>query len=284
MQRRMLALFAHPDDEGFGCGGTIALSADQGVRVTLVSATRGESGEIADDSLASPENLGQVREEELRCAARALGIAELIFLDYRDSGMPGALDNEHPRAFMHAEAEDVVPRLVEIIRRARPQVVLTFDPGGAYGHPDHIAIHRHALAAVTAAGDPQAYPELGSAWQTGRVFYSVITRAFFTAIRDRLRSHGEDVEDFQAPGGGPLGFPDDQVDLCLDVKPVVNVKWEALHCHRTQMNAQSVFFRLPEDEMKALMRWEYFVSGRPEGSTRELTGLFEGLDEIEEVR
>src|ERR671932_2725290 len=125
--RSLLALFAHPDDEAFGSGGTLARYAAEGVAVALVCATRGEVGEIADPALATPETLGDVREAELRCAARALGVGELLFLGYRDSGMAGTPTNEDPRALARAPAEEVVARLVGIIRRLRPQVLVTFD-------------------------------------------------------------------------------------------------------------------------------------------------------------
>jgi LmbE family N-acetylglucosaminyl deacetylase len=149
----ILAVYAHPDDEAFTTGGVLAHYAAQGHRVALICATRGEVGEISDPALATAETLGQVREEELRCAANALGLSELIFLGYRDSGMAGTAENQHPEAFANAAAEEVVARLVGHIRRLQPDVVITFDPGGGYGHPDHIAAHRHTVAAFHAAAD-----------------------------------------------------------------------------------------------------------------------------------
>ncbi|MER3515271.1 MAG: GlcNAc-PI de-N-acetylase, partial [Chloroflexota bacterium] len=155
--RSLLSVFAHPDDESFGVGGTLAYYAAQGHRVAL-GATRGDVGEIADPALATPQTLGDVRTAELNCAAQVLGVSKIILLGYRDSGMAGTPENQDPRAFMNAPAEEVVERLVGIIRRLRPQVVITFDPYGGYGHPDHIAIHRHTVAAFHAAGDPARYP------------------------------------------------------------------------------------------------------------------------------
>ena len=121
MNQSLLAVYAHPDDEAFGSGGTIARYAAEGFCTYLVCATRGEVGEISDPSLATPETLGAVREGELRCAAETMGVAELIFLDYRDSGMVGTSENEDPRAFVNAPAEAVVQQLVSILRRLRPQ-------------------------------------------------------------------------------------------------------------------------------------------------------------------
>ena len=133
--RCLLAVLAHPDDETFACGGTLAKYAAQGVRVALVCATRGEVGEISNPSLATPETLGQVREEELRAACRALGVEDLFILGYRDSGMDGTLDNRHPQALCQADLHEVAGRTVAIIRQLRPQVVLTFDPNGGLRSP-----------------------------------------------------------------------------------------------------------------------------------------------------
>src|SRR5512136_446111 len=116
MSQTLLALFAHPDDEAFGTGGTIAHYASDGTCVTLVCTTRGEVGEIAEGTGATPETLGEVREAELRCAAETVGVRELIFLGYRDSGMAGTPENADPRAYVNAPADEVVPRLVGIIR------------------------------------------------------------------------------------------------------------------------------------------------------------------------
>jgi LmbE family N-acetylglucosaminyl deacetylase len=179
MTQTLLALYAHPDDEAFGMGGTLAHYAADGADVTLVCATRGEVGEIAEGVDATPETLGQVREAELRCAADTVGVRQLIFLDYRDSGMAGTPENADPRAFVNAPAEEVVPRLVGIIRRVRPQVVVTFEPNGGYGHPDHITIHCHTVTAFHAAADANLYPNQGPAWQAERLFYSAIPRSFF---------------------------------------------------------------------------------------------------------
>ena len=126
--RILLAVFAHPDDEAFGTGGTLARYAGEGVRVALVCATRGEVGGIADPSLATRETLGQVRETELRCAAQALGISDVIFLGYRDSGMAGTPENEDPRAFVNIAAEEVVAQLMGIIRRL-PELFAELDAG-----------------------------------------------------------------------------------------------------------------------------------------------------------
>lgn len=278
MQHSLLAVFAHPDDEAFGTGGTLSRYAAQGYKVYLVCATRGEAGEISDPSFATPENLGQVREQELRCAAETMGINELIFLDYRDSGMAGTPENDDPRAFNNAPAEEVVPSLVGIIRRLRPQVVVTFEPNGGYGHPDHMAIHRHTLQAFHAAADEERFPQQGPPWQATRLFYSAIPRSFFMDMRKQLVALGEDVSDYDIFDNSEAGWPDEQVNVRMDVSSTVKDKWEALNCHRTQFGPGNLFRRLPEDKVKELMSREYFALAWPKPENcQQLTNLFDGL-------
>jgi LmbE family N-acetylglucosaminyl deacetylase len=279
MEHSLMAIYAHPDDEAFGTGGTIARYAGEGVKTYLICATRGEVGEISDPSLATPETLGQVREGELRCAAETIGVAELIFLDYRDSGMAGTAENQDRRAFINAPADEVITRLVAIIRRLRPQVVATFEPNGGYGHPDHIAIHKHTLAAFHAAADPQFRPDLGRAWQASRLFYTAIPRSFFIEMRRQLEELGEDTSDFDRFDDPATGWPDEQVHVRLDVASTVSFKWEALNCHRTQFGPGNLFRRLPEERVKALMSVEHFALAWPEAQPgTQLSGLFAGLN------
>ena len=126
--KRLLAVVAHPDDETFGMGGTLAYYADQGVDVHLICATRGEVGEVEPERLTGYDSIADLREHELRCAAAILGIKQIHFLGYRDSGMPGSPDNEHPQALVQAPLEKVAGEIIHIMRQVRPQVVLTFDP------------------------------------------------------------------------------------------------------------------------------------------------------------
>jgi len=279
MTHRLLAIFAHPDDEAFGTGGTLAHYAAEGANVYLVCATRGEAGEIADPSYATPETLGQVREAELRCAAETVGIKEVVFLGYRDSGMSGSPENADPRAFINAPASDVVPQLAGIMRRIRPQVVITFEPNGGYGHPDHIAIYRHTVAAFHAAADPAFHPEQGPAWRADRLFYTAIPRSFFLDMRDEMAARGMDTSEFaRFEEGGGGGWPDEAVNATINVAGSVEAKWEALHCHRTQFGPGNLFRRLPEDLVKRMMSREYFAQAWPEPSPGlRLAGLFDGL-------
>jgi N-acetyl-1-D-myo-inositol-2-amino-2-deoxy-alpha-D-glucopyranoside deacetylase len=278
MKPSLLAVYAHPDDEAFGTGGTLATYAAQGIPVTVVSATRGEAGEIADPTLAKPDTLGTVRENELRCAARILGIEEPIFLDYRDSGMAGTPENEHPEAFIQIPTEEVVRRLVGIIRRIQPMVVVTFEPNGGYGHPDHIAIHRHTVEAFRAAADPACFPEQGEAWQAHRLFYTAIPRSFFREMRQRLEALGVDTSDFERFEQAGAGWPDEDVHVRLDVSTQIDAKWAAMQCHRTQFGSDSLFRRLPEDMGRQIMSHEHFALAWPEDvPPGRLAGLFDGL-------
>jgi len=264
MQHSLLAIYAHPDDEAFGTGGTISRYASEGAKVYLICATRGEVGEISDSSLATPETLGYVREDELRCAAETMGVTDLVFLDYRDSGMDGTPENLDCRAFINAPALEVILKLVYFIRKWRPETIVTFEPNGGYGHPDHIAIHRHTLAAFHAAADPNFHPELGLSWQASRLFYTVIPRVFFRELRSGMIDSGLDTQELDGFEKPEFAWPDEAITVQLDVSSTVNFKWEALSCHRTQFGPGNLFRRLPEDQVKKLMGSEYFALAWPE--------------------
>ncbi len=150
----ILAVLAHPDDESFGMGGTLALYASRGADVHLVCATRGEVGEVAPELLAGFASTAELRDSELRCAAGALGLTGVHFLGYRDSGMPGSPDNTHPQALAAQPLDEVAAKVVRYIRVLKPQIVLTFDPIGGYRHPDHIAIHNATVRSFEQAGNP----------------------------------------------------------------------------------------------------------------------------------
>ncbi len=153
MNRTLLAVLAHPDDESFGMGGTLALYAHRSVDVFLVCATRGEVGEMDQKYLDGFNSIAERRETELRCAAGHLGLKEVYFLNYRDSGMPGSPDNSHPKALVAQPLEEIVADVTRYIRILKPQVVVTFDPIGGYRHPDHIAIHNATVKAFDLASD-----------------------------------------------------------------------------------------------------------------------------------
>jgi len=180
---------------------------------------------------------------------------------------------------MNAPVEAVIAQLVGLIRRLQPQVILTFDPTGGYGHPDHIMIHRSTMAAFGAAGDPARYPEQGPAWQPARLFYPVLPRSLFRELYHQVESLGLDTTDFERfAERGEIGWPDEQVDVIRDVSQTVAAKRAALQCHRTQFGPDNPFRKLPEAVIMAAMSREYFVLAHPQpviGFT--LPDLFAGL-------
>ena len=155
---RVLAVFGHPDDEGFSCGGTLATLADLGASITMVCSTNGDVGEISDPSLATPKTLARVRQDEMRQAALVTGVTDVRFLGYRDSGMAGTEDNNHPDSLYQAPPDQVVGRLVAIIREVRPEMIITHDPTGGYRHPNHVTTYGHVTQAFALAGDGAAHP------------------------------------------------------------------------------------------------------------------------------
>ena len=278
-QKSFLAIFAHPDDEAFGTGGLLALTASRGHKTALVTATRGEVGEISDPALANPENLGQVREQELREAADVLGVSELVILDYRDSGMVGTEDNEHLNALAQADADEVIGQLVGIIRRLKPDVVVTFDENGGYGHPDHIAIHKHTVVAYHAAGDSSRFVDRGDPWNPKRLYYAVFPKSTFARMRSMLVENGKDTSDLDRFEEGDFGWPDDEIHGVLDVSEVVDTKWEALNKHKTQFGPDNLFNRIPVESAKTLIAQEYLVQAAPKPPVDvAYSDVFEGLD------
>lgn len=277
--KRLLGLYAHPDDEILSPGGTVAHYAEEGAQIEWVCATRGEAGEIAPETNATPETLAAVREQEMLCAAHTLGIEQVTFLGYRDSGMAGTEDNQYPNAYVNSIEEDVVPRLVKIIRRLRPQVILTFEPYGGYGHPDHLTIHKHAHAAITAAADADYRPQLGDAWQTPRLFYPLLRLATFEAMKDRIAAKGLDTSFFdRLDERREHRWPDDRYHCRIDIRSTFRKKWTAFYCHATQFGAHNIFRQLSDAEMAEIFTHEYFALALPEPKNEQLlTDLFDGL-------
>ncbi len=254
--RRLLGVFAHPDDEGTMSGAILHYNT-QGVESGLICATRGEVGEIADPALATPKNLGQVRESEMREAANVLGVHHLWFLDYRDSGMDGTPENDDPRSFIQVSAAEVVGKLVAIIRQFRPQVMITFDESGAYGHPDHIAIYRHTTSAFYAAADDVQYPELGPAHAVSKLYYGAFPRGAMRAIAQWAKAqHYEGL--FSNLDPDKLGIPDELISVWLDVESWSQTKDNSWSKHRTQAGSASFREQLPEEIQRKWRKYECF--------------------------
>ena len=266
VRRRLLAVLAHPDDETFGCGGLLAKYASEGVQVSLICATRGEVGEISDPSLATPENLAQVREGELRAACEALGVNDLFILGYRDSGMAGTQDNEHPEALCRADLQEVSGRVLKIIRETRPQVVVTFDPNGGYGHPDHILIHHATRRAFAAARDGGEHVEASAQdtepYRPLKLYYAVFPRSMVRAFRQAMIDAGIQ-SDFTDLDPESIGVADEDVTTVLDVGNFVERKEAAARCHRTQIEGNQPFAWIPEDIRVRFLSTEYFVRAEP---------------------
>lgn len=281
---RLLACFAHPDDEAFPVGGALAAHAARGVDVRLITATLGEEGEIRQEGAATRETLGSVRRVELARAVRVLGMKDHIVLHYRDSGMAGTPPNEHPQAFVNAPAEVVVERLVEEIRRFRPQVVLTFDPDGLYGHPDHIAIHKHATEAFRRAADPGAYPQhfingvMPHAAQ--RLFYSARPRGFRMEWAQTLRAQGIDFP-LPNPNRANDGAPPETINLEMNVSDQIELKMGCILSHRTQVAPDWPYDRVPREAANMILGREYYIRGWPAvgDGDRVSPDFFEGLRE-----
>ncbi|MCA9878818.1 MAG: PIG-L family deacetylase, partial [Thermomicrobiales bacterium] len=177
MTATLLAIFPHPDDETFSAGGLMAAAREMGNRVVLICATRGEAGESADPSHTSPELLGQAREDELRAAMTHLGVHDVRFLGYRDSGMEGSAEAQNPMAFVQAPVAVAAARLAPLIREIRPDTIVTFGPDGVYGHPDHLHLHRVVVQAVRAAASPErGDTSSGDPWQTPYLYFATAPR------------------------------------------------------------------------------------------------------------
>lgn len=260
--KRMLGIYAHPDDEG-GMSGALLHYASSGVEGGLICATRGEVGEIADPALATPETLGQVREGELRAAAQVLGVQDqhIWFLDYRDSGMAGTADNDHPKAFDRVDREAAVGQIVAIIREFRPQVLITFDKSGGYGHPDHIAIHHYATEAFFAAADPARYPEAGTPFAPDKLYYASFPQEGLRAVAEWMNEHNPSGSVFRGADLDKFGLPEKEIDVWLNVERWAETKDTSWKKHRTQMGTVGPLESMPEDLRRRWRSYETFHLG-----------------------
>ncbi|MDP8921920.1 MAG: PIG-L family deacetylase [Chloroflexota bacterium] len=301
----LMTVHARPDDEAIGTGGVLARYADEGIGTVLVTCTGGEVGEIGDPTRATPENLADVRERELRAACAILGVRHLELLGYRDSGMLGTPDNEHPDAFGRAYLDVAAGRLVALIRRYRPQVLVNYDDTGFYGHPDHVNANRITVRAFARTGDPGGYPEHGLApWQPSKLYYTAVPRSQMAEFGRRLAKHrirpplhadapepsgandseargdaAQAVSDMPAPEGAPpIGTPDELVTTYVDVSRWVERKRRALWAHATQMGPETFFARMPPTLFDELFGTELFqlVESRVTATSPE-DDLFAGL-------
>ncbi|MFC1991309.1 PIG-L deacetylase family protein [Chloroflexota bacterium] len=195
-EKVLVFLGAHPDDESFGVGSTLAQYTAAGVKVYFVCSTGGEAGTVEPKYMEGYDSIRQLRQAELNCAAEALGLAGVISLGYRDSGMRGTADNKLPDALIMAPLEKVVEKIVKIFREIKPDVVITHDAGGGYGHPDHVATHDAAVKAFYAAGDPKQYPEAGPVFRPGKLYFGVRPRTTMKILVKLMPLFGQDPHHF----------------------------------------------------------------------------------------
>lgn len=274
----LLGIYAHPDDEQI-MSGVFAKAAAERIRTGLICATRGEYGEIADPVLATPENLGEVRENELRAAAAVLGIKYLYFLDYKDSGWFDRPENAAPDSFNMADSDEATGSIVKIIREFKPTIVVTFDPTGGYGHLDHVQVYKLAMRAYHEAADPHRYPEAGAPWQAERIYYCSFPRSQMSRFAEMMQEAGVESS-FSVVDFKNMGLTDEQITNVVDVSEWVAVKEKSLECHRTQFNPDNPLSRLPADMLIKLRSFEYYAlaEGTPMPDTEEARGdLFAGL-------
>jgi N-acetyl-1-D-myo-inositol-2-amino-2-deoxy-alpha-D-glucopyranoside deacetylase/mycothiol S-conjugate amidase len=241
-QQTLLFVGAHPDDETFGIGGTLAQYAAAGVNVYYACATRGEAGIAAPEHMRGYNSPGDMRWAELQCASRTLGLTDVIYLGYRDSGMPGSEDNKHPEALAMAPLEQVVGRVIKVIRDLRPEVVITSDPIGGYQHPDHIAIHKATVRAFYIAGNPNTYPEAGSAFNPQKLYFSVFPHRLLKVAVKLMPLFGQDPhhlgrnKDIDIASVAALEFP---VHAIVHLsKQAVATRNKAASCYASQLGGR----------------------------------------------
>lgn len=232
-----LSVLAHPDDESFGMGGTLALYARRGSDVYLACATRGEVGDVDPEHMQGFSSIAELREGELRCAAGHLGLKDVFFLGYRDSGMPGSPDNQHPDAQVAHPVEEVALKVVKLIREIKPDIILTFDPIGGYRHPDHIHIHNATVIAFEKAADPNYHPEAGTPFKPEKLYFHTFPRGFLKLVVNLMPLFGKDPRKFGRNGDidmkaiAEVNFP---THAKIDITEVGDVKAAASACHASQ--------------------------------------------------
>jgi LmbE family N-acetylglucosaminyl deacetylase len=251
----LVCFHAHPDDEVISTGGTIARASVEGHRVVLVVATNGDHGEVPGD-LAPDETLVDRRRAETEASAQVLGIDRVVWLGYTDSGMTGWEQNGDPNSFHLADPEEAGARLAEVLRSESADVLTIYDWHGNYGHPDHIAVHRVGLVAS------RLVPEV-------RVLEATMNRDAFVRMIEAAREAGdtaglgEEQDEFDPNGpaddGNPMGTPESELTLAVDVSAHVGAKREAMRCHRSQIEDTSFFLQMPDEAFAQSFGTEWFI-------------------------
>lgn len=258
----LVAFHAHPDDEALATGGVMAKAADDGHRVVLVVATRGEHGEVPLD-LAPDESLAQRRTAETHRAAEILGVARVEFLGYHDSGMAGTAENHAPTSFWSADVDEAAARLAAVLLEEQAHVLTVYDANGVYGHPDHVQVHRVGIRAAQLAATPRVYEAtLDRDYVIGQM------RAHPAELRAELGAPDPDTFD--------MGVTSAEVTTTVDVRAVIDRKRAAIAAHASQVSPESFFLALPTDAFRESFGFEWFIRHGPRPSGHE-TSLFDGL-------
>ena len=282
----LLAVHAHPDDEASKGAATMAKYAAEGIRGVLVCCTGGEEGEILNPAVDTPEvreNLFAVRMAELQASVDAIGYESLHLLGYRDSGMKDSDSNEHPENFANAPLDEAVERLVRIIRAERPQVIVTYgDDREFYPHPDHVRVHEISGPAFDAAGDADRYPDAGAPWQPSKLYYTGWSARRVRALHDAFLARGEESPYAAWFERGFSEAGDHRFTTYVDVSDFLHHRRAALLAHRTQVDPEGFWMRLPDSVIREVFPWEEFAlartlvdTGVPEGEAED--DLFAGL-------
>jgi mycothiol conjugate amidase Mca len=279
---RLLAVHAHADDESITMGGTMAVLAERGVQVANVCCTDGELATIVAADMPEEEyrpRLGEIRRVELQRACDVLGVSEVHFLGYHDSGMAGEPSSKRPDAFFMQPLDGVAERLTAIIRAFRPHVVVTYDAYGGYGHPDHIQTHRATLIAVEAAGHAGVFPESGEAWEVAKLYYTAVPVSLLARAIEAAVAAGLD-HPFEGRAAEELEFatPDHFVTTTVDVRGGIAKKLGALRAHHSQIDETFPLLAIPEEVMANLFGDEHYqlaLSRVP--TSRPETDLFAGV-------
>jgi N-acetyl-1-D-myo-inositol-2-amino-2-deoxy-alpha-D-glucopyranoside deacetylase len=273
-EQRVLFVHAHPDDESIETGATMARYAAEGAHVCLVTCTRGEEGEVIPEDLRhlSGDRLGDHRVGELTNACAALGVTDHRFLGgegrWRDSGMMGVPSNDHPRCFWRADVDEAAGELLRIIREVRPQVIVTYDANGYYGHPDHIQAHRVAWRAFEHAADRP--------WGASRFYATAVPLSVLKAeAGPGYEGPFERVTSVEEYG---FGVPDDQVTTQVDGSAYLEAKLAAMRAHATQLIVDGPYFALSNGVGQPVLATEYYtrLAGEPgdRGADGRESGLF----------
>ncbi len=260
----LVTFHAHPDDESIAMGGVMAKASDEGHRVVLVVATRGEHGEVEPGFLGEGEPLWRRREQETVASAAILGAARVEFLGYVDSGMMGTPENDLPESFWQADVEEAAARLAAILTEEGADVVTIYDENGQYGHPDHIQVHRVGLRAAELAGTP-------------RVYMNTINRDHVRRSFAQLAATGADMPDDVDPAFlDTLGVPEERITTTVDIRPWLSRKRASMAAHASQISDASFFLAMAPDQFEEGFGWEWFIRCDAAPGLVE-TDLFTGL-------